>query len=308
MARIIIIPLYLIIMFFLLVPGLLVIFELTSRLFMESNLLGILSALSGFFLGFLFVLHLISFRDSELDIQRDLVIVFLAFLLLISIGHGVTGDSPGMGQMLKRYNSSFKTYIKMWEEESAKSHKRTSEAYVYSNIDSMAGFLAIQPCVKDFFSYASEKYYHDLDSYILYLGVNEIMSVYQVMLEEFEVTDDDSDEIHLTEAETIIENRAGSHTQLTLFFTACLMQFDHKVDVIECINGNLVNMVRINPGYYPHYLNFIHNENLSHALTWYMQEKTISSEHGFFHWVPLYLPVHSPEPPAPYGKLTHLPG
>jgi hypothetical protein len=304
MTRIIVIPIYLFIIFFLLVPGLLVIFEVSSRLFLESKLLGILATISGFFLGFVFALRLISFRDSELDIQRDLVIVFLAFLVFISIGRAFSGNSPGMGQMLKRYNSSFKTYIKMWEEEGAKSNKRTSEAYVYSNIDSMAGHMAIQPCVKDFFSYASEKYYHDLDAYILYLGVNEVMSVYRVMLEEFEVTADDSDDIRLTDAETIIDNRAGSHTQLTLFFTACLLQFDYKVDVMECINGNLVNMVRINPGYYPHFQNFISNENLNPVLTWYMQEQMVSTRHGFFHWVPLYIPVHNPEPPSPYGKFA----
>jgi len=139
---------------------------------------------------------------------------------------------------------------------------------------------------------------------ILYLGVNEVMSVYRVMLEEFEVTDDDSDNIHQTDAETIIEKRAGSHTQLTLLFTACLKKSDQKVEVIETINGNLVNMVRINPGFYPHLKNFILNENLNHVLTWYMQEQTVPSESGFFHWVPLYIPVHNPESPAPYGKFA----
>jgi hypothetical protein len=304
MARIIIIPLYLFIIFFLLVPGLLIIFEISSRLFLESKILGILAMLSGFFLGFIFALHIISFRESELDIQRDLVIAFMAFLLFISIGRAVTGDTPGMGEMLQRYKSTLKTYIKMWEEEAVKSYQKFTEASNYSEIDSIAVNMAAQSCVKDFFNYASGTYYQDLDSWFLYLGINEVMSLYHVMLEEFEVTDSDSEDFFETDAEMIIENRSGSHTELTVFFTACLMQFDHKVDVIECMNGNLVNMVRINPGYYPHLKNFLYNENLNPILTWYMQEQMISTGNGFFHWVPLYIPVHSPEPPAPYGKFA----
>lgn len=303
-ARFIIIPIYLFIIFFLMIPGLLVIFEFASRLFLESKLLGILAGFSGFFLGFMFMLRLISFRDSELDIMRDLAIVFLAFLVFISIGQAVSGNSPGIGQMLKRYNSTFKSYIRLWEGESTKSHTRTSGAFNYSDIDSIAANMADQTCVKDFFNYASGRYYQDLDSWILYLGVNELMSLYQVILEEFEVTDSDPDNMIKSDAETIISNRSGSHAELTLFFTACLMQFDHKVDVIECINGNLVNMVRINPGYYPHFQNFIYNEKLNPILTWYMEEQMISSKSGIFHWVPLYIPVHSPLPPTPYGTFA----
>jgi hypothetical protein len=303
-SNIIIIPTYLFIILFLMVPGLLVILELGSRLFLESKALGILSIISGFFLGFIFVLRLISFRESELDILRDLVVVFLAFILFISIGRAVTENSTGMGQILHRYKSSFKTYFKMLEEGDGKSKQRTSEASVYSNIDSMSMDMAMQPCIIDFFAYASEMYYQDLDSYINYLGVNEVMSLYRVMLEEFEVMEDASDDLHQPDPKTIIEDRAGSHTQLTLFFTACLMQFDYKLDIIECVNGNLVNMVRINPGYYPHFLNFIHQNNLNQTLTWYMQEQMIPSESGFFHWVPLYIPVYDPAPPSPYGKFA----
>lgn len=306
MARIIIIPLYLFIMFFLLVPGLLVLFEIVSRLFMESKLLGILAMLTGFFLGFVFSLRIISFRESELDIQRDLVIAFMAFLLFISIGHAVTGDTPGVGQMLRRYKSTFKTCVKMWEEGAAKSDQRTRETYNHLETDSIAEYMAAQSCVKDFSTYASEMYYQDLDSWILYLGVNEVMSLYRVILEEFEVRDNDPENIYLPDPETIIKDRAGSHTQLTLLLTACLMQLDQKMEVIKCLNGNLVNLVRINPGYFPHFKNFIHNENLNHLLTWYMQEQMISSGSGFFNWVPLYIPVHSPEPPAPYGELCHM--
>jgi len=305
-SRIIIIPLYLFIMFFLLVPGLLVIFEIASRLFLASKLLGILAMLTGFFLGFVFSLRIISFRDSELDIQRDLVIAFMAFLIFISVGRAVMGNTPGMGEILQRYKSTFKTYVNMWSDEAAKSNRITSEPLNHSEIDSIAANMATQSCVKDFFNYASGMYYQDLDSWFNYLGINEVMSLYQIMLEEFEVLDSDPDNIVESDAETIIENRAGSHAEISVFFTACLMQFDHKVDVIECMNGNLVNMVRINPGYYPHLLNFIHNDNLNHVLTWYMQELMISSRSGFFHWVPLYIPVHSLDPPAPYGKLCDL--
>jgi len=303
-SRIIIIPTYLFIILFLMVPGLLVIFELGSKLFLESKALGILAIISGFFLGLFFVLHSISFRESELDILRDLVVVFLAFILFISIGRAVTENSTGMGQILQRYKSNFKTYFKMLEEGDGKSKQKTSEAYFKSEIDSIAWNMATQTCVEDFFTYASEMYYQDLDSYINYLGVNEVMSLYRVMLEEFEVMDDASDDFHQPDPETIIKDRAGSHTQLTLFFTACLMQFDYKLDIIECMNGNLVNMVRINPGYYPHYLNFIHQNNLNQTLTWYMQEQMIPSKSGFFHWVPLYIPVHDPSPPSPYGKFA----
>ena len=192
----------------------------------------------------------------------------------------------------------------MLEDGGGKLKQKISEASVYPNIDSMSRDMAMQPCVIDFFAYASDLYYQDLDSYINYLGVNEVMSLYRVMLEEFEVMEDASDNLHQPDPKTIIDDRAGSHTQLTLFFTACLMQFDYKLDIIECMNGNLVNMVRINPGYYPHFLNFIHQNNLNQTLTWYMQEQMIPSESGFFHWVPLYIPVYDTAPPSPYGKFA----
>ena len=302
----IIMPLYVFIMFFLLVPGLLVLFEIVSRLFMESKLLGMLAMLTGFFLGFVFSLRILSFRESELDIQRDLVIAFMAFLLFISIGRAVTGDTPGIGQMLRRYKGTFKTYVKMWEEGAAKSNQRTTDASNYLETDSIAEYMAAQSCVKNFTSYASGIYYDDLDSWIHYLGVNEVMSVYRVMLEEFEVMEDDPDDIYLPNPEMIIKDRAGSHTQLTLFLTACLMHLDQKMNVVKCLNGNLVNMVRINPGYYPNFKNFIHHDNLNHVLTWYMQELMVTSESGFFHWVPLYIPVHHTLPPAPYGEFCFL--
>jgi hypothetical protein len=166
--------------------------------------------------------------------------------------------------------------------------------------------MATQTCVEEFFTNASEQYYQDLDSWFLYYGVNRVMSLYQVMLEEFEVTDIELDDIHDIDAEAIIENREASHAQLTVFFTACLMQFDYDVKVRKGINGNLINMVRINPDNYVRLENFILNENFNSILSWYMQEQMFNETNSIYHWLPLYIPVHSPEPPAPYGKLCFV--
>jgi hypothetical protein len=285
------------------VPGLLVIMELSGRLATESKILGVISLVPGILLGFFLFIHLISFRNEDLGFMRDFVIVFLVFLILISIGQVVSDNTLGVGQVLKRYKDNLKTYSRMIEEGTGKAGQSTTRLKAQTSTDSTIEIMADQICVEEFFRYASEQYYQDLDSWFLYLGVNEIMSVYQVLLVEFEVKEDESVAVDPHEMETIIENRAGSHTQLTLLFAACLKNFDQRVEVIETTNGNLVTMVRINPGYYPHLMNFIHNDNLSHVLTWYMQEQMVSSEGGFFHWVPLYIPVHKTYPPAPYGKL-----
>jgi len=158
-------------MLFLTVPGLLVILELSSRLVMESKLLGGLSLVAGIGLVALLVIHVVSFRKEDQEFMRSFVIVFLVFFLIITIGKLVSDNTLQFNQVLERYKNSFKTYIKMFEEGASKASYTTSEASFHSTFDSVA----------------------------------------------WDMADDDSDDIHYTDAETIIENQAGNHTQLTLF-------------------------------------------------------------------------------------------
>lgn len=316
MTRFITIPLYLSIMLFLIVPGLLVILEMASRLFLESRILGVFSLVPGLYLGIYLCSKILSFRREDLESMREFVMVFLVYFIIITIGKIVSDNTLHIDQVLRRYKGTFKTYMNIWEKGSQGFDHTSSEAYFYSGIDGLARKMAAQASIKDFVTNASAQYYQDLESWMLYLGVNEVMSLYRVMLEEFEVIDtdselwdadtediDDLDEILATDAQKIIDDRKGGHAQLTVFFTACLMSFDQKVKVMKNLNGSLVNVVRLSPSQFIHLQNFMWNENLNLILTWYMQEQILQQRHGVYFWVPLYLPVHRTDPPQPYGKF-----
>jgi len=164
----------------------------------------------------------------------------------------------------------------------------------YTNLDSLAMKMADHFAVIDFTAKASRKFYQDRHYNESYADLYSAMSLYRVLLTNFDVLSADPGQEAEPEPLMISFFKAGSHSDLTVFLAACLMQFDFLVHIRENLQGRLMVEVRIDAESYYHLESLLNKLGVDMpSIVWYIKEFAIYDIADASVTVPLYLPVTS---------------